>query len=383
MTTPTTSSADTTTDSAGAVSVRPMEPGDAEPLRRVMRRAFDRFDQLLYTTRNRDVLVAVDQHGTVVGGVVLHATPGPDRPAPGGRLGIVHFVFADPDASLTGIGTALREAADRRFDELGCTETSARIDAVNSASQALHRAGGYRLASFGDQVRRWGWRLPRRWLAAGHGFDPGMQLWLRPAPGDPRRAARSTRFAATWALNLGLLAIVAWRAPRADAAPTTVLLTLALGALVVLGLREATIRTVAAMRGLDLEHAPWPNAIGLGAALAAAVGVWLPLTGSSTPQTPGWRHDIAVPHLGITHLAGGLAVAAIAWTTVLVEPTVTWLAWPELRRIAITLALVDLVVPISPMIGTTARHVQTWSTTAWAALAALGTSPLLVTMAAR
>lgn len=363
------------------VRVRPMQPGDTAPLRAVMRRAFDRFDQLLYSTRGREVLVAVDRDDTPVGGVVLHATPAPDRPAPNGRLGIVHWIFADPQAGIPGIGTALRDAADERFGELGCTETSARIDAVNTASQALHRSGGYHLASGREQLRRWGWRLPQRWLQAGHGFDPGMQLWLRPdtTPATPT-PARWTRLAATWLLNAALLAVIAWRAPRGEAPLAVAVGTAVLAAGLLLGVREAAIRLTARAQHLDLGHAPWGNAVGLSGALALAFGVWLPLTGSSTPRATRWRHDVEVPRLGRAHLVGGLAVAALAWTTVLVEPDLAWISWPDLRRAAVMLALIDLVVPVSPLIGTAARHVREWSTAAWVPLAVLGLGPLLLTL---
>ncbi len=363
------------------VQIREMRPEDADPLEAVMRRAFDPFDRLLYSTRGRDVLVAVDADDTPIGGVVLHATPAPDRPAPHGRLGIVHFIFADPEAGIRGIGTALREAADERFGQLGCTETSARIDAVNTASQALHRSGGYHLATGREQLRRWGWRLPQRWLQAGHGFDPGMQLWLRPdTTPAPRSPAQWTRLAATWVLNAALLAVIAWRAPRGEATLAVALGTAALAAGVLLGVREAAIRLTARSQALDLEHAPWGNAVGLSGVLALAVGVWLPLTGSSTPQATRWRHDAEVARLGRAHLAGGLAVAALAWTTILIEPDLAWLNWPDLRRAAVMLALIDLVVPISPLIGTAARHVKEWSTAAWVPLAVLGLGPLLLTL---
>ena len=350
-------------------TVRDARPDELAGLRDVASRAFDRFDMLLYSTRGREVLVAVDADEQPLGGVVLHATPRADRPAPHGRLGVVHFIFVDPDIQVSGIGTALRQAADQRFDALGCTETSARIDATNSASQALHRAGGYQLADAGDQLRRWGWRLPLRWLQAGHGLDPGMQLWLRPAtrPDRPHHTGRA--LAGTWLLNLLLLTVVAWRAPRGEAGALVTVVSLAGALAVLLGAREAAIRLVARRAGTRLQHAAWPNGIGLAGALAAAVGVWFPLTGSSTPQQPGWRHDRHVPLLGKAHLAGGLVVATLAWATILIDPPATAPVWDEIRRAALMLALVDLVVPYSPMIGNAARHVRRWSTPAWLLLA--------------
>jgi hypothetical protein len=108
--------------------------------------------------------------------------------------------------------------------------------------------------------------------------------------------------------------------------------------------------------------------------------VWFPLTGSSTPQRPGWRHDLEVASLGRSHLVGALVLALLAWTTMLVDPSVEWLAWAEVRRAATTLALFDLVLGFSPMIGTAARHVRRWSPTAWLGIVVLGLAPLLYTL---
>jgi hypothetical protein len=278
------------------------------------------------------------------------------------------------------VGTALRVAADARFAELGCVETSARIDATNSASQALHRAGGYRPASVSEQARRWGWRLPLRWWQTGTGFDPGMELWLRPAP-EPQRSPQLWRgLGATAVLNVLLLLVVALRAPRADVGALALLGTLAATVVLLLGTRELAIRLVARRQGLALGHVPWPDALGLAGLLAVALGVWLPLTGSSVPRQPGWRHDQETARLGRAHLAGALVVAALTWTVVAVDPTSGWLAWPEVRRAAVLLALLDLVPAFSPMIGTAARHVRRWSTGAWLLIAVLGLGPLLVTL---
>ncbi|MCC5947926.1 MAG: GNAT family N-acetyltransferase [Nitriliruptoraceae bacterium] len=364
------------TAEAATVTVRAMHEGEEPQVRAVATRAFDPFDRLLFSTRGRETLVAVDGDDRVVGGVVLHATSAGRL----GPLGIVHFIFADPEVPVRGIGTVLRDAADARFAELGCVETSARIDVTNSASQALHRAGGYRPTTATDQLRRWGWRMPLRWLQAGTGFDPGMQLWLRPAPQEPTAPAPGRALAVTAALNLLLLALVAWRAPRSDADALAVAGTLLVTVAVFLGLREAAIRLAARRERLQLGHVPWSNGLGLAGLLAVAVGVWFPLTGSSTSTRPGWRHDREAAALGRSHLAGALVVGALAWTAVLVEPTGGWLAWDEVRRAAVMLALFDLTLGFPPMIGTAARHVRTWSPWTWGMLALLGAGPLLTTL---
>src|SRR5690606_38495370 len=111
-----------------------------------------------------------------------------------------------------------------------------------------------------------------------------------------------------------------------------------------LSAREGAIRFTARRQGLELGHVPWTSGIGLAGFLAAGLGVWFPLTGSSASQRPGWRHERDAPALGRAHLAGALVVATLAWTVVFVEPTGDWIAWDEVRRAAVMLALFDLVL---------------------------------------
>ncbi|PDW01012.1 GNAT family N-acetyltransferase [Candidatus Chloroploca asiatica] len=316
----------------GTVTVRLMRADDAEPLRQVVNRAFPLFDRMTFSTHNHDVFVAVDADERVVGGVVLDVSPRPDCDAPRGRTGTVVYICADPEAHLPGIGGALRDAASQYFAQVGCRETFARIDAVNTASQQLHRRGGYELLPMRIQMHRWGWHLPLRWHAAGHGFDPGMQLWVRDEQALPvTTPSLWSRLLVTLILNVLLLGLVAWRDPRATADPLTLMFGLALTATLLLGVREAAIWLVAATQRQQVSHAPWPNGLGLAGLLALGVGVWFPLTGSTTPTTPGWRHERAIPALGRAYLAGGLAVAALTWSVLLITPDPAWVWWPEIH----------------------------------------------------
>ncbi len=98
------------------------------------------------------------------------------------------------------------------------------------------------------------------------------------------------------------------------------------------------------------------------------------------PQAPGWRYERVLPSIGRAHFAGGAVVAALAWIAAAFAPDVSWLAWGEVRRAAVMLALLDLAVPISPFIGSAARHVREWSMAAWGLLVMLGVGPLIVTL---
>jgi RimJ/RimL family protein N-acetyltransferase len=361
---------------AAEVTVRPIRDGEDAQVRAVAGRAFDAFDRLLFSTRGRETLVAADGDDRIVGGVVLHAAPSRTL----GPLGVVHFIFADPDRHLPGIGTRLRDAADARFDELGCTETSARIDVTNSASQALHRAGGYRPATVGPAGAPLGLAAAGALGAGRHRVRPRHAAVASPRPNGPSRAAHGpgarrdgcTQPAAAPGRRVASTPYRR-RSPDRDGHPCR-------DRCRVLGSREAAIRLSARAGGLRLGHVPWTNGLGLAGALAATFGVWFPLTGSSTSQRPGWRHDSDAAMLGRAHLAGALVVAALAWTIVLTEPSTGWLAWGEIRRVAVLLALFDLVLGFPPLIGTAARHIRSWSARAYGVVALFGVGPLVVTL---
>lgn len=359
-----------------SVVVRPATSEDLPQVRAIVARAFDPFDRLLFRVKSHHRLLVAESQGVVVGGTVLHVATHAD----GGVQGVIDWVFADPAAEVRGVGSALRDAALTWFAGQGVTEATARIDAVNSASAQLHRSGGYRRLGAAAQLRRWGLLgMLRRWRVGGSGFDPGMQLWVHPAGDEEEVSGRWwRRFGATLAINALVLTVVALRSPRAEG------VLAAAGAIVVLLgillLREVLIRSVARGQGLGLGHAPWPNGLGIAVPLAAAFGVWFPMTGSATPERPGWRVEELRAAIGRAHLGGALVVAAAAWVAVLVEPAAAAAWWPALRRGLVMLALIDLAVPVAPMIGTAARHVAAWSRAAGVALCVLGLGPFVLTL---
>jgi RimJ/RimL family protein N-acetyltransferase len=343
------------------ITVRPATEADGAELEVLVARAFDRFEQLLFSTTGH-CEVAVDDTGRLLGGTVLRTID-----VEGLRVGVVDWVFADPAAGVPGVGSALRDAAHDWFQDQGCHEQVARIEPVNTASQELHRRGGYVPLPFRSQVRRWGWRLPQLWLRAHAGFDPGLRLWVRSDPSAT--PSLGSRWAGTVLLNTLLLVLVAWRAPR------DVTLGLAgvawMGAIVVLllGAREATLRLIARSHGLRLGHVPWVSGTGVGLALALLAGVWFPLTGSSVPDHAPWRYSRARPGLAHAHLAAGIAVLAVGWSAALVPAAPAWLPLADIQRAATMLALIELVVPVSPFLGRSARIVRDHSTRAWLSLA--------------
>jgi RimJ/RimL family protein N-acetyltransferase len=348
------------------ITVRPATEADGADLEVLVARAFDRFEQQLFSTTGHS-LVAVDDHGRLLGGTVLRTID-----VRGLRVGVVDWVFADPAAGVGGVGSALRDAAHDWFQEQRCHEQVARIEPVNTASQELHRRGGYVPLPFRSQVRRWGWRLPQLWLRAHAGFDPGLRLWVRTAPLDTP-SVRS-RWAGTVLLNTLLLVLVAWRAPREITLGLTGIAWTGAIVVLLLGVREASLRLVARAHGLTLGHVPWVSGTGVGLALALLAGVWFPLTGSSVPNPAPWRYARARPALARAHLVAGVVVLAVGWSAALIPAAPAWLPLADIQRAATMLALIELVVPASPFLGRSARIVRDHSPRAWLSLAAGATA---------
>ena len=162
------------------VSVRPLEPHEIGAFRRVARRSFGLLDSALFTARGDCSLVAVLDGGEVVGGTVLRTFE------TGGRtVGVVDWVFADPQRAPRGVGTTLRDHALDWFDEQSVDEIWAAIEPMNTASEALHRGAGFVPVPVHVQLARWGWHLPEI-LARTHVLiGTNLRVWLRRAKPDP------------------------------------------------------------------------------------------------------------------------------------------------------------------------------------------------------
>ena len=362
--------------SSRTVAVRPLREGDRADLEAIADRAFSRTERVSFDPDKGHTLVATAD-GDVVGGAVLRTVDLGDR-----RVGFTDWVFADPEQGVPGTGSALRDAAIEYFEAAGVDETVARIASVNSASQELHRRGGYAPLPFRQQVRRWGRRLPRVYLAS-HGLtDAGLRMWVRGA--DPAPASLVSRLAATWWINVLLLAVVTLRAPRQIATLGSALVWLPLIAFVLLGLREATLRVVARDRGLSLGHAPWIGGVaGVGLPVGVIFGAWAPMFGSSAPDAPGWRYERDLQALALAHVGAGVAVAVVAWVTVLWDPGAELLGaqlpWADIRRAATTFALLDLV-PFARVYGNAGRVIHDHSSRWWIAMAVIGGGPMVLTV---
>jgi len=364
----------------GEVTIRPLEPEESSAFRAVARRAFGLLDSISFSIEGDRVVVAVATDGEVVGGTVLRTFM-----AGGRRVGVVDWVFADPQRAPRGTGAALRDAGLAWFEEVGADESFASIEPLNTASEALHRAGGFSPIPWRVQVARWGWRLPvvqvRSHLVP---YGTNERPWVRPLQPDDRWWRARTWWTTTWPLNVALLLIVSLRAPRELAIDPGGVLWLTAIVLGLLGVREGLVRLVA--RGFGqraLLHVPWTNGVPVAGLFAIALGVWVPLTGSSVPAPGGrWRLDRETRWMLPAHLAGGLAVAAVAWALLVVSPADGAVPWSDVARAAVMLAFLDLVVPANHFVGTTARLAWQRSPLTGVLVAAIGAGPTVVALLA-
>ena len=362
------------------VTIRPLAPEEHGTFRTVARRSFGLLDSIAFSSEGDRVLVAVDSDGEVVGGTVLRTFTTAGR-----RIGVVDWVFADPERAPRGTGSALRDAGLAWFDEAGADELFASIEPFNTASEVLHRAGGFAPIPWKVQLARWGWRLPEVQLRSHLSpYGTNERPWVRPAESEERWWRPRTWWTATLPLNVVLLLIVSVRSPLDLAIDLGGLLWVAGVAVALLGVREGLVRLVARVLGQRrLLHVPWSNGVPVAGLFALAFGIWVPLTGSSVPAPGGtWRLDRETRWMLPAHLVGGLAVAAIAWALLLVGPPDGWVPWSDVGRAAMMLAFLDLVVPADHFVGTTARLAWRHSPVTWVVVAAAGAGPTVLALLA-
>lgn len=365
--------------SAVPITVRALEPDETARFRAVARRSFGLLDSMLFSVDGERTLAAFDDDGEVVGGIVLRTFTSGDR-----RIGVVDWVFADPQRAPRGTGGVLRDAGLAWFDEVGCDEAFASIEPMNTASEALHRAGGFVPLPLRAQVARWGWRTPLVQVRS-HLAPQGTneRPWVRPAEADPRWWRPRAWWTATLPLNVVLLGIVTVRSPLALGVDLSGLLWVVAIGLLLVGAREGLVRLVARALGQrrPLLHVPWSNGVPVAGLFALAFGVWVPLTGSSLPAPGGtWRLDREARWMLPAHLAGGLSIAAVAWTLLLLAPSGGVVPWSDVARAAMMLAFLDLVVPADHFVGTTSRLAWKRSPLVWVVVAAIGAGPTLLAL---
>jgi hypothetical protein len=117
--------------------------------------------------------------------------------------------------------------------------------------------------------------------------------------------------------------------------------------------------------------------------IALIFGWFFPAPGSVYPRSAEWRYRTLVPKLGPIAFAGTSAVLVFAWTAWALQrsggltPEVA--AWFRIAHAAgLSMALVEVLVPFSPLVSFGGRRVWDWNRPAWGVLAVAATTLFLV-----
>ena len=79
------------------------------------------------------------------------------------------------------------------------------------------------------------------------------------------------------------------------------------------GVRAEAMQLAARLQGLSVRHRAWESAFPLSIAITLALGVFLPVPGSTYPCQGTWRYRDLLPRLGPMVFAGASAVLVFAW----------------------------------------------------------------------
>ena len=95
-------------------------------------------------------LVAVDEHGTVIGWVAVSRV----SPKPVYAGVVEHSVYVDPAARRNGVGRALLDALIASTEAAGIWTIQSGVFPENAASLAFHQRAGFRIVGVRERVGR-------------------------------------------------------------------------------------------------------------------------------------------------------------------------------------------------------------------------------------
>lgn len=342
-------------------SIRPMKKNESAAVRKLISRSFPLLQRLFVTLRGRDILIA-HQGDQILGGVVLKTFYLPGK----GKGGLVEWLFSAPEARGQGLGQELLEAALKYFKKKGTAEIFAIIEGNNTSSANIFASREFSPLSPGEQLCRYRFSIFLLWLYTFHYIDVGHFLWVRPAatkPGSP---------AGQWVGNLLVSAVIAllawWRIGNFSGLEREVLLAVPISFLIIFGVREAAMRLAAKIRGLKVRYRVWESGLFFNIFLALFFGWFFPVPGSIYPREDGWKYREHTRSLGVTALAGALAVVLLAWAVPLyqlllggmIDQTLTTFA-----MLAFMVAFFDIVLPFFPFNGYNGRRLWDWNIFSW------------------
>lgn len=349
------------------VVVRAMQPEEAGLVRAIARRSFPPQEMLLFGFSEHNLVATLEARP--VGGVVLRTFA-----IPGGRKGgTVVWLFVDPDARRQGVGQALVQAALALFDEQGCTDVFASVNGDNTPSARRWANAGMSILSPGMYIARYGIAGALAVLYhTSHFVDAGYFLWARP-PAD----APDSPWLQWWGvalMNILLLALALWRQNGFRTVSLMAIGLCALAALTFLGARTLAMLAAAKVQGLSVRYRAWESGFPPGVAIAALFGGYYANPGSLYPVGNDWSHHNLLPRLGPMALAGAastllLLVAARAWGPTGWTGASAPLWFPIANWVGISLAVLDILLPIFPFESNNGRRIWDWKRWVWIALA--------------
>jgi len=351
------------------IVVRPLGPGEARELATVMRRSFGGLAGMMFTA-GKAAFVA-ERGGRIVGGVTL----GVFRIDAARLGGVVKWLFTLPEARGHGVASALVDRALAWFDEQAVTDAVACVEALNAGSSNRFARRGFAPRGFVEQVRRYGWRLPRVWWHTNHVVDVGHVLWAR----TPDEAPPETRDEATARGTGGLAATaglhvvfgVVMLARLGETIDAAVVAQLAAAVVAIVGVRTAAMAVVGRAQGLRLRYLPWETGLLLAGAIALVFGGPFVAPGAVVPRSRTWSPRALAPALARMAVAATAAVLALGWLAwwAVAAGALPGLAAPVLLYARILL-LADVLLPFFPMTAFSGRRVLESSPVGWGALAA-------------
>lgn len=368
----------TSGEESTTVVVRRMREDERGAVHAMFRRSFAALKRWFFFSWTPDVLVA-ERDGALVGAIVLETYPlGRGRTG-----GSVAWIFTAPEARGTGVGHRLLEAALELFDSHGCHEVTAIVESTNTGSSRLFATRGFGILSFGQQLRRYRWRLPGLWWRWRHLGAIGHFVWARPAP--DRADSPSAQWWATMVLTALLGLFVLWRGAGFGALDPTAVVAVPVLCLLFLATRWQAMHWTAAAKGLRVRFRAWESGFLVSAVVAVTLGGFFPVAGGAYPVDQRWRYREVLPQLGPAAVAGvmpALVLTSAAWVLQqregLPAAVDAWLSYAQM--IGAWLVLFDTAVIFFPFFAFNGRRIRDWNLRLWAGLALLAVAVFGVTM---
>lgn len=355
------------------VAVRPMRAEEAAAVKAMGERSFSLLARLFFQLSS-DVLVA-EHEGRLAGAAVLKTGTLPDKR----RIGLVAWIYTDPQSRGVGAGQALTDSALRFFDQRDCSHVFACVEGYNSSSTKLWATRGFSVLSPGAQWRMFGFMLPFVLYHASHLFDVGHLLWCRPGTDKPDSGAM--QWLGTYAANAALLSVAVARLWPGSAGQRFVPLFVVL--LAFLGLRSAGMYLAGRSAGLDLRFRAWESGLPLATAIAVLLHGWYPVVGSWYPRGHDWRYRDLQAGLARMALGGIAAVLVLLAAVVGLGRAVNlgagarpWLQMGYL--VGQPLAILDVLMPFFPLSSYNGRRVWDWNRAAWAVVVILALALIFI-----